>query len=100
MDAVDIHARRPRPRGTKGGLLIVFVRRRLAALLAATIAALAIAIPAASASAQTTIILPGRIQLPTPGCPIWLGLNIIPIGCVPWASLIEAQLLHPFAGLP
>jgi hypothetical protein len=36
--------------------------------------------------------LPGPIQLPNAQCPIWRGLNIIPIGCVPWSVIVWDQL--------
>jgi hypothetical protein len=65
------------------------LRKPLAA--AALTAALAIGLPAASASAAP-IILPGPIQLPNAQCPLWVGLNIIPVGCVPWAIIIEDRL--------
>jgi hypothetical protein len=80
----------------------MFVRRRLAVLLATMTAAFTIGVPAASASAAPTPVgavttqalppLPGPIQLPNAECPIWVGLNIIPVGCVPWAIIISDQL--------
>jgi hypothetical protein len=72
----------------------MFLRRRLAALLATLVAALAIGVPVASASAATIPgqgWSPGPILTPTPQCPIWVGLNIIPVGCVPWSVIWETH---------
>jgi hypothetical protein len=66
-------------------------------------AAFAIGVPVASASAATTPVippLPGPIQPPNAQCPIWRGLNVIPIGCVPWSVIIQSQLLHPHPWIP
>jgi hypothetical protein len=63
-------------------------RKRLPALLAVIGAALAVALPAASASTATT---PGT---PTPDCPVGYVKNLA-TGCAPWWQMGHDRRMHP-----
>jgi hypothetical protein len=67
-------------------------------MLAAVLAALLIAAPAASASpAEPRLHLPppGAIVPPNAQCPLSVGLNVIPVGCVPWSIILGFDLQQP-----